>query len=355
MIQSNFVSSLISPATEALRKALNGHEQCAILDFPDYANVGDSAIWLGQIAALDALGVKIQYVATTLSLSPAVLRQRMKRGVILVNGGGNFGTLWPNLQEHRERVLEEFKDYPVVQLPQSIFYGDSESLERTRTLIQAHPDFTLMVRDEPSRQLATERLGAKTIVCTDSAFFLNGTLRRGRPQVDILVLARTDKERVTSDLEGALAHCGRTFDIADWVEEPMTWSRRVAVRVWPRAFGRLTQIPGFFAVLRSLWNAVALARVRRGSELLSRGRVVVTDRLHAHIMCLLLDIPHVVLDNAYGKVQSFVAQWTHASPLVKRASSGETAIKLAVAMLSEQQAGLVPVPVTRGDFAHSRV
>ena len=37
---------------------------------------------------------------------------------------------------------------------------------------------------------------------------------------------------------------------------------------------------------------------------------MVTDRLHAHILSLLLDIPHVVLDNSYGKVGGFVDAWT---------------------------------------------
>ena len=44
--------------------------------------------------------------------------------------------------------------------------------------------------------------------------------------------------------------------------------------------------------------------------MLSTGGLVVTDRLHAHILSLLLDIPHVLLDNSYGKVAGFADQWT---------------------------------------------
>lgn len=347
-------NSTASGALKALAEALGAHRHCAVLDFPDYGNVGDSAIWLGQIEALKRLGVSIDYVANHHSLSPAILRKRMKDGVILVNGGGNFGTLWPILQAHRERVLAEFKDYPVVQLPQSIFYDDETAIGRTRALIAGHPDFTLMVRDQPSLKIATEQLGAKAILCTDSAFFLAGKLRRQNAVVDILVLARTDKEKVTNGLEESLARSGRSFEIADWIDDPMNISRTIALKLWRRAFGRLTSIPGFFGALTAVWNSVARKRVERGSGLLSRGRVVITDRLHGHIMCTLLDIPHVVLDNSYGKVQSFIAEWTHASPLVHRASSADVAVQKALALLTHQESRVVD-PAAGADFRPTRV
>lgn len=320
-------------ALQTLRDALQGHTRCALLDFPDHGNVGDSAIWAGEIVALQELGVTIDYVDNYHSLSPKVLRERMPKGIILIHGGGNFGTIWPECQAHREAVLEQFRDYPIVQLPQSIHFGDDASLERTRALIAAHPDFTMLVRDEPSRRISEDRLGARTRLCCDSAFFLHRRLRRGPPSVDILALARTDKERVTEGLQALLEKTGRRFEIVDWLEEPMTASRRIAARIWPRAFGRLTRVPGFFRVLRAAWDAAAWARIERGCRLLSRGRVVLTDRLHAHILCTMLGIPHVVLDNHYGKVQNFIASWTSGSPLVRRASTPAEAVAIALELL----------------------
>jgi len=280
--------ALAGVALRTLQEALRGHRCCALLDFPDHGNVGDSAIWVGEILALQELGVRIAYVGNFLSFDPRILRERMPEGVILIHGGGNFGTIWPECQAHRETVLEQFRDYCVVQLPQSIHYADAASLERTRRLIAAHPDFTLLVRDEPSRRLSQDELGARTVLCCDSAFFLHDRLRRAEPSVDILALARTDKERVTEGLQALLERTGRSFEIADWLDDPMTTSRRLAARIWPRAHGRLTRVPGFFRALRAAWDAAAWARVERGARLLARGRVVLTDRLHAHILCTML-------------------------------------------------------------------
>ncbi len=321
-------------ALQTLKETLKGYDRCALLDFPDHGNVGDSAIWAGEIVALKALGVEIAYVDNFLSLDARVLRERMPKGVILIHGGGNFGTIWPECQAHREAVLAQFRDYPIVQLPQSIHFADEASLEQTRQLIAAHPDFTMLVRDEPSRLISEDRLGARTRLCCDSALFLHDRLHRDQPVVDILALARTDKERVTEGLQSLLAGTGRSFEICDWLDDPMTLSRRIGGRIWPRAFGRLTRVPGFFRVLRAAWDAAAWARIQRGCKLLSRGQVVLTDRLHAHILCTMLKIPHVVLDNHYGKVQNFIAAWTSGSPLVHRASTPEEAVRTAVGLLA---------------------
>jgi exopolysaccharide biosynthesis predicted pyruvyltransferase EpsI len=64
-------------------------------------------------------------------------------------------------------------------------------------------------------------------------------------------------------------------------------------------------------VLREhLYDRLADARVRRGLDLLSSGRYVIADRLHAHILALLLGIPHHALDNSYGKLAAFIDAWT---------------------------------------------
>jgi exopolysaccharide biosynthesis predicted pyruvyltransferase EpsI len=73
--------------------------------------------------------------------------------------------------------------------------------------------------------------------------------------------------------------------------------------------------------------------VRLGLDLLAEAPVVVTDRLHAHILCLLIGVPHVVVDTGYGKLRAFVDAWTAGHPRVRLArDAGEAeaaAIELA--------------------------
>jgi pyruvyl transferase EpsO len=62
--------------------------------------------------------------------------------------------------------------------------------------------------------------------------------------------------------------------------------------------------------LSRLYVPLAHERLHRGLTLLASGRVVITDRLHGHILCLLMGVPHVVLDNTYGKLSTFRDAWT---------------------------------------------
>jgi exopolysaccharide biosynthesis predicted pyruvyltransferase EpsI len=61
--------------------------------------------------------------------------------------------------------------------------------------------------------------------------------------------------------------------------------------------------------------------------------VVVTDRVHGHILALLRARPQVVLDNEDGKVHALVRGWTGGSPLVHLATSADEALEKATALL----------------------
>ena len=52
-------------------------------------------------------------------------------------------------------------------------------------------------------------------------------------------------------------------------------------------------------------------RLRAGLHLLGAGELLVTDRLHGHIVALLAGVPQVLLDNSYGKLRGFWEAWTH--------------------------------------------
>jgi pyruvyl transferase EpsO len=58
-------------------------------------------------------------------------------------------------------------------------------------------------------------------------------------------------------------------------------------------------------------DALALRRLTRGLALVGSGKVVMTDRLHGHLLALLLGRDNVLLDNSYGKLRSFYETWTH--------------------------------------------
>ncbi len=76
-------------------------------------------------------------------------------------------------------------------------------------------------------------------------------------------------------------------------------------------------------------DTMSAAYVRRALLLLSMGRLVITDRLHAHILCVLLGRPHILMNNLMGKNWNFYETWTRGTPLCRLAPDAAAAWKLA--------------------------
>nr|KAG5697702.1 hypothetical protein BaRGS_000587 [Batillaria attramentaria] len=79
-----------------------------------------------------------------------------------------------------------------------------------------------------------------------------------------------------------------------------------------------------------------------GLLFLQRGRVVVTDRLHGHILCVLLNIPHVLLDNADNKLSSYYNTWTRGLANTRLTDNPQDAARLAMKLLETYGEGLPP-------------
>ena len=261
----------------------------ALVDFPDHANVGDSAIWLGELAMLRRItGCGPVYVSTWHDFDAEAFRRACPDGTLFLHGGGNLGDIWSHHQHFREQILATMRDRPVVQLPQSIQFRDPARAGQFATLAAAHPDFTLYVRDARSLAFAADRIACPVHLVPDSAIALGAQPRR-QAEVPLLMLLRSDDER--RDHGGPPPAGAR---VVDWLDDD-------------------PGLPaGTDAVAR---EAQAQARVARGLRLLAQGEVVVTDRLHGHLLADLLGIPHVVLDNDYGKIAAYAAVWPATAPV----------------------------------------
>lgn len=307
--------------------------RCALLDFPNHNNVGDNAIWAGERLALRRAGYEVVYVADLSSYREVELRRRLPRGAtVFLHGGGNLGTIWPAHQRFREKVAASLRDYSVVQLPQSVHFEQASALQRWIEIVSSHPNFQVWVRDVESHD-ALSALGDRVSMLPDSAFVLGALPRPSSPVVDVLALSRTDHER-NDDIVGE----HRGVDVVDWlVGEPgrpwMHTVHRVTVRTRETVNQRLRQSDFLVRVTEPLrrraFDRLAELRIARGCRTLSRGRAVVTDRLHAHILCVLMGIPHVCVDNKYGKISRYHDAFTRASRCTWFASSFEQAVQMA--------------------------
>ncbi len=315
-----------------LRETIVGHIKpllddypFALLDFPDHSNVGDSAIWLGETQFFADHANPPAYTSKLKSHDSHQMEQAIGDGTIFLHGGGNFGTIWKSHQDFRLELLARFPGQRIVQLPQSIYFDNYEAVDETARAIENHGNFTLFVRDRRSLEFSRCHFQCEVFLCPDMALYME-PLERQRPVHDFYYLMRTDFER---SVRGKADHPGHSFESGDWLTEDKLQMRMSAATSKLMDFGHSPN------AARSLkYDRLAHTRLKRGIALLSSGRVVVTDRLHGHILSTLLGIPHIALDNSYGKLQNFIQAWTSDIGFLRTADTLEQAQSLAEELLS---------------------
>jgi pyruvyl transferase EpsO len=330
-MNDNLYSRLIQ---SALHRCLDPSQAYVLWDFPNYPNVGDSAIWEGETKSLQGFFGRPPLHVCELSLDSDELPALCVKTQIILNGGGNLGDLWEGIQLFRERVVREYPNNKIVQMPQSIYFKDQSKRERCSQVFSAHSNLVIMARDHTSYEIAKTLHDGKTELVPDMALSLGFIPRPCKPTVPIFLLLRTDKEKLVTEGTEILAK----LKVDDWNKEPFCYKTRL-LRLIIR-IERKWQIasPLIRPFKPMLFNRLAKIRTHRGCKLLSSGHVVITDRLHAHILSVLMEIPHIVIDNNYGKISSFRKAWsTGGNGLCKQAFSLAQAYDMALELLKDKE------------------
>lgn len=298
------VTALQEQATDQLAAVVRGAEQADLIDFPNYLNCGDSAIWLGQLAVLERAGVRVRSAMSRRSFRLDALSPD---STIIIQGGGNFGGLYPTHHALRLRLLAGARGRPTIQMPQSIEYPGPEQRDELRRAIGAHGAFVMLVRDHRSFDIATADFDCEVRLVPDAALALGG-LARPAPTVGIAVQMRADRESPGGPPIGDVRF--------DWLTDPLTESRRRRFE-WHELLSRAarkTELAPLRAAEVVSGRRLAEANLARAIELLGSGRALVTDRLHGHVLATLLGIEHVVVNDRFGKIKAFWDAWTHDVP-----------------------------------------
>ena len=194
-LRDDILRSLRAKIDEILIPLIAGHERhICLIDSPTHGNVGDSAILLGELdfIARRFPGSQVSFFDLE-SYSSGADRFIEQSSVILINGGGNFGDLWPRHHELRLQILERFPHKRIIQCPQSINFSKADAMTATAEMIARQSDFNLLVRDHNSLAVARESFYCAVSLVPDMAFYMR-PLQRLPAAADWLCLLHADKE-----------------------------------------------------------------------------------------------------------------------------------------------------------------
>ncbi|MDV7245517.1 MULTISPECIES: polysaccharide pyruvyl transferase family protein [Rhodococcus] len=318
----------------ALAPTVQHGQSVALLDYPAHFNAGDLLIYQGTLSYLARMGASVDYVCALHTYDTKVLSACVPEGPLLLNGGGNFGDRWFGYQKFRERVIAEHPERKIVQMPQTIEFHDDAALARAQRIYAQHPDLTLLMRDRRGYELARELFPENTVVfCADAALGVGRIAPSAEPTRDIVLLKRRDPESVQSakSLPASLASAYMT----DWhvsAADNAQW--------WPTTLGLLllNKLPGvrsrMYPLTRRAFDWQADMVVDNAVAILSQGRLVVTDRLHAGILAVLMGKPVVLVDNANKKVSRIHGDYLSSFPDTHLAENFDHAAELAGQLVS---------------------
>lgn len=258
-----------------------------LLSTPRHGNLGDHAIVYSQYKFFEDLGYGkniIEISSTTFDLFKKIIAKiSRKTDLIVIDGGGNIGTLWIEAEYVMRDIIKTYKDNTVVIMPQTAFFEDSPEgnleLQQSIEIYCKHPDLTIFCRDIDTYDLISEKFdGVKSFYMPDMVTFLSGVSQDLNRNGAILCM-REDLEKTCSDktrknIVNYLHDKGIDISKCSTIVE-----RRV--EMWQRR-----------KVLLEKW------------EEFSKAEFVVTDRLHGMIFSAITATPCLAIDNISHKVKN---------------------------------------------------
>jgi pyruvyl transferase EpsI len=204
-------------------------------------------------------------------------------------GGGNLGDLYPRREDARRRCIRAFIRMRAVSFPQSVCFsataeGRAEA-QRSRRTYLSHPRLIMTARDAESLdriKALFPGLGARLVPDQVLGMKVPSVESRNGPP---LLCVREDKE------------------------SRLLPKQRLAIKeTLTREFADLDLFSTTSVTRRGSYDAY-LPDLHELLIRIARAPLVVTDRLHGVIFCVITGTPCVALDNSYGKIGALHRTW----------------------------------------------
>ncbi len=294
--------------TESTLNAVLGSnsQEVVLLDTPRHRNLGDSLIWRGTLDYLHGLGHRVVHQSDWGRHRDDDLRKLSKDTIILLQGGGNFGDLYPLHDEFRRHVIATFPKRRIVILPQTIFYTSTTAARAAISQYQQGENLTVLLREQKSMAFSEKTMAGMDVrFCYDLALGAQIERERTPGGEGVLVLARDDGEQ-------AKVSAAEVHSWEDWTFQPrnqLAYKTAIGVGAAYKRVPARAQEALYCSAQRANSKILDLNIAAAVAQFCNKDAVA-TDRLHAHVLSLLLGIPHAVTDNSYGKISSIFDEYT---------------------------------------------
>ncbi len=269
------------------------HGKCIYyLDAPDYANLGDQAIALAIRKFSEREFQEYEFIEVLQSECASYLKWIKKNikpdDIIFLTGGGNIGNKYRMYEATRRFVINSLPYNRVFIFPQSIDFSDNvfgrASLNKAAAIYN-RPNVTLFIRESVSLK-KIEHFIPKVILVPDIVLSLKlSSFNDSEKKHNVGLCLR-------NDIEGLLT------------EEGKCKIRKVARRISNSDIQEISTMSDLDIINSFNRESVVLDKIKE----FMKCKIVITDRLHAMIFCVISNTPCVVFDNKNHKIKG-VFEW----------------------------------------------
>ena len=303
--------SKIQELQQIIKNQLDAYigNEIILLDLPYHMNIGDLLIWEGELNYLKQLGCTIKGSHSLFTFNFPDVPPHI---TFLLHGGGNFGDLYPDHQEFRKKIIQHYPNNPIVLFPQSVWYQDKRNLLQDKEVFAQHNNLILCARDLSTYKCFQENFKSATVLLVpDMAFYINPQIIKKYstpPKKDILYFKRTDIE-----FNNPPSYLSGREDIHDWssLEHPGIIQKMFRAIIFLFKHSKGSRINGMIAkcIDNYATNILRPYLLKTGIKQISSYNSIITTRLHAMILSLLVGRNIRYVDNLTGKLSSFSETW----------------------------------------------
>lgn len=248
---------------------------------PEYGNLGDHAISYATELFVSENVPNKQYYSLTeneINYNFRRIKQRIsKQDILLLQGGGNMGDLYPDQVLIREKIIRNFPDNKIIVMPQTIFFKCSyEKLPEYYN----HEKLILFARESTSYKIMLRLFDNKRVyLIPDIVLYLLGhNCMKSVTREGVLLCLRDDKEASDNSklIREYIMNCLNKRDF---------------------------KFEKFSTVLdHGIYNDERFENIQKVLDIFKNSFLVVTDRLHGMIFSAITRTPCIVLPTINYKV-----------------------------------------------------
>ncbi len=250
---------------------------------PTHGNLGDHAIASAEMAILDELGILYTEITQPEihKLKEFGLLRLFNNTKVFINGGGNLGTLWFDVEEAFRDIMIAAPKADILIFPSTIYYEDTDfgkkEFENSKKIYNNHKSLTLYAREKISYEIMKDAYNNVKLV-PDMVFYLDKCEKNVARNGAVLCL-RNDLEKILSEEDENLI------------------------------YKQIQQLFGDKITKTDMYGSHNIPVENRNQELTKKfeqfkfAKLVITDRLHCMIFCVITGTPCIVVNSKSPKVK----------------------------------------------------